>query len=77
MIAVDLPDAQEGNYDDSNALVLPSKKRKTKKLEKEAVVKPLTKKERKRLEKIVAVKKKKAQVKKHFVEPAAQYAARL
>ncbi|XP_025088958.1 probable ATP-dependent RNA helicase DHX37 isoform X1 [Pomacea canaliculata] len=60
-IKLDLPEANEEHYDDSNALVLPSRKRKTKQLQKcEPTVKPLTKKERKTLQKIVATKEKKA-----------------
>lgn len=62
-IKLDLPEANEEHYDDSNALVLPSRKRKTKQLQKcEPTVKPLTKKERKTLQKIVATKEKKAKV---------------
>ncbi|XP_063930148.1 probable ATP-dependent RNA helicase kurz [Zophobas morio] len=57
-IQLDLP--VEGHYDQSNELVLPSKKRKTKvKDEKNKVVKILSKKHRKKLEKIVEKKKKK------------------
>ncbi|XP_008191976.1 probable ATP-dependent RNA helicase kurz [Tribolium castaneum] len=50
----------EGHYDQSNELVLPSKKRKTKiKDEKQKITKILSKKHRKKLEKIVEKKKKK------------------
>ncbi|XP_044261323.1 probable ATP-dependent RNA helicase kurz [Tribolium madens] len=50
----------EGHYDQSNELVLPSKKRKTKiKDAKQKVTKILSKKHRKKLEKIVEKKKKK------------------
>ena len=50
-------------YDDSNALVLPSGKRKTKiKEEKISKVKKLTKKERKKLEQVVKQKEKKSNV---------------
>ncbi|XP_074640669.1 putative ATP-dependent RNA helicase DHX37 [Tubulanus polymorphus] len=51
---------QDGN-DESNPLVLPAKKRKTKEKIKEAAAPPkkLSKKERKRLEKVISVKEKK------------------
>lgn len=51
----------EYGYDQSNALVLPSKKRETKikKPEQKHVTRILTKKQRKNLEKIVEKKKKK------------------
>lgn len=63
-IKLDLPDFHTEEFDDSNVLALPSRKRRTKKLiQDEQKVKPLTKKERKRLEKIIAVKDKKAKVK--------------
>lgn len=53
----------EGTYDQSNELVLPSKKRKTKvKDQKAQVTRILSKKQRKRLEKIVEKKKKKEDV---------------
>ena len=65
-IQLDLP--VEGHYDQSNELVLPSKKRKTKvKDEKNKVVKILSKKHRKKLEKIVEKKKKKENVSSHLV----------
>lgn len=50
-----------GGYDQSNALVLPSKKRDTKiqKTERKHVTRILSKKQRKNLEKIVDKKKKK------------------
>ncbi|KAK7087756.1 probable ATP-dependent RNA helicase DHX37 [Littorina saxatilis] len=61
-IAVDLPDVASDQYDDSNALALPGRKRKKKEDDEE--VKPklrkLTKKERKKLEKIKTQKEKKA-----------------
>ncbi|KAF5285220.1 hypothetical protein FQR65_LT13335 [Abscondita terminalis] len=50
----------EGTYDQSNQLVLPSKKRKTKiKSDKTKVTRILSKKQRKKLEKVVEKKKKK------------------
>nr|CAI5835938.1 unnamed protein product [Callosobruchus analis] len=50
----------DGSYDESNELVLPSKKRKTKiKAEKVGTTRILSKKQRKRLEKVVEKKKKK------------------
>lgn len=53
----------KGNYDQSNELVLPSSKRKTKiKDDKAKVTRILSNKHRKRLEKIVDRKKKKENV---------------
>ena len=63
-IALDMPGIHSEEYDNSNALALPGRKRK-KKAEEEDLkpkVRKLTKKERKRLEKIKAVKEKKARV---------------
>ncbi|XP_068227873.1 probable ATP-dependent RNA helicase kurz [Palaemon carinicauda] len=59
-IKVELDEDLFGKYDESNALVLPSKKRATKKLrdKKAAPVKLLSKKKRKYLEKIVDKKRK-------------------
>ncbi|XP_047494432.1 probable ATP-dependent RNA helicase kurz [Penaeus chinensis] len=61
-IKVELKNAEAETYDTANALVLPSKKRATKKLRDKnaAPVKLLSKKKRKLLEKIVDQKKKKA-----------------
>ena len=63
-VALDLPGLHSEEYDNSNALALPGRKRKKK--EEEGDLKPkvrkLTKKERKRLEKIKSVKEKKARV---------------
>lgn len=60
-IAVELPG--DGYYDQSNELVLPSTKRKTKiKTEKMTTTRILSKKHRKRLEKIIEKKKKKENV---------------
>jgi hypothetical protein len=63
-VAVDLPVVHTESFDSSNALVLPSRKRK--KEEKVEVVEPkirkLTKKERKKLEKVKDLKEKKAKV---------------
>lgn len=60
-IEVDL--GTEWNYDLSNELVLPSKKRKTKIIEEAKLVRPiLSKKQRKHLEKIVDNKRKKENV---------------
>lgn len=60
-IKVDLQNV--GNYDESNPLVLPSQKRKTKiKKDKTQVTRLLSKKKRKLLEKVVEKKKKKEQV---------------
>ena len=62
-ISVDLPGVEDEQYDDSNLLVLPSKKRKTKlNSEKEQIAKKLSKKQRKRLEQVIDRKKKKAKV---------------
>ena len=62
-ISVDLPGVEDEQYDDSNLLVLPSKKRKTKlNCEKEQTAKKLSKKQRKRLEQVIDRKKKKAKV---------------
>ena len=59
-----MPGLHSEEYDNSNALALPGRKRKKK--EEEGDLKPkvrkLTKKERKRLEKIKSVKEKKARV---------------
>lgn len=54
-------DDDEYNYDQSNAIVLPSKKRDTKikKPEQKHITRILSKKQRKNLEKIVEKKKKK------------------
>lgn len=63
----------EGSYDQNNALVLPSKKRKTKvKNDAGKITKILSKKQRKRLEKVVEKKKKKENVSDfQFVRPIA------
>merc|ERR1711872_1203830 len=60
---IKLSEASEGKgYDDSNALVLPSEKRKSKKVKgNEPVGKILSKRRRKYLEKIVEKKNKKAE----------------
>lgn len=62
-IKLDIIDGESieyGGYDQSNALVLPSQKRKTKiKKDKDNVTRILSKKQRKNLEKIVDKKKKK------------------
>lgn len=50
------------NYDNCNALVLPTKKRKTKKIDKKVTTRLLSKKCRKQLEKVIEQKKKKLQV---------------
>ncbi len=64
-VDVDLKEANEDQFDDSNVLVLPSKKRATKVTHDQgAVVKKLSKKQRKRLEKILEVKEKKKKVRK-------------
>lgn len=59
----------EGNYDESNQVVLPSQKRKTKiKRDKTETTRILSKKQRKLLEKVVEKKRKKESVrKKHKV----------
>lgn len=59
-------DEEYGGYDQSNALVLPSKKRDTKvqKTEEKHITRILSKKQRKNLEKIVDKKKKKESVSK-------------
>lgn len=61
-------DDTEYGYDQSNALVLPSKKRdtKVKKPEQKQVTRILSKKQRKNLEKIVEKKKKKEGVRSDF-----------
>lgn len=52
-----------GKYDESNELVLPSAKRKTKiKDDKLKITRILSKKQRKKLEKVVEIKKKKENV---------------
>lgn len=58
---IDGEQTEYGGYDQSNALVLPSKKRDTKiqKTEQKHVTRILSKKQRKNLEKIVDKKKKK------------------
>lgn len=63
-IKVELENVEAETYDTANALVLPSKKRATKKLRDKnaAPVKLLSRKKRKQLEKIVDQKKKKARV---------------
>ncbi|XP_046386112.1 probable ATP-dependent RNA helicase kurz [Ischnura elegans] len=59
-ISVDSQKLNTGNYDECNALVLPSAKRATKKkIKKEAPTRILSKKQRKRLEKVLEQKKKK------------------
>ncbi|XP_049942398.1 probable ATP-dependent RNA helicase kurz [Schistocerca serialis cubense] len=59
-INVDIKGIREDNYDQCNALVIPSQKRKTrKKREHVTITRILSKKQRKRLEKIVEQKKKK------------------
>jgi len=56
------------DYDNCNALVLPSQKRKTKNIDKKvATTRLLSKKRRKQLEKVVERKKKKLQVFKTYV----------
>ncbi|XP_076059076.1 putative ATP-dependent RNA helicase kurz isoform X2 [Oratosquilla oratoria] len=62
-IKVENLQCNEDKFDESNALVLPSKKRKTKKLKdkKAPPVKLLSKKQRKKLEKIVDLKRKKSE----------------
>lgn len=68
---MDINDGQDdyGGYDQSNALVLPSKKRETKvQQEKKHVTRILSRKQRKNLEKIVEKKKKKEGVSSVFVD---------
>lgn len=55
-------DHRGDNYDSCNALVLPTKKRKTKKIDKKTTTRLLSKKCRKKLEKVMEQKKKKLQV---------------
>nr|XP_012232791.1 PREDICTED: probable ATP-dependent RNA helicase kurz [Linepithema humile] len=57
-IAVDI-EHHADNYDNCNALVLPTKKRKTKKIDKKVTTRVLSKKCRKQLEKVIEQKKKK------------------
>ena len=61
---MDLPGIDTQEYNDSNALALPGRKRKKKAEDEDSKpkVRKLTKKERKRLEKIKTVKEKKAKV---------------
>ena len=62
-IKIELPGVNEDLYDESNALVLPSKKRATKVRHKqETTVKKLSKKQRKNLENVLKTKDKKAKV---------------
>jgi ATP-dependent RNA helicase DHX37/DHR1 len=62
-IKLDSSFIQRANYDECNALVIPSQKRRTKKRnETVAVSKILSKSQRKRLQKIVDKKKKKENV---------------
>ena len=62
-IEIDLDSNFKGKYDESNALVLPAKKRLTKKLrDKNAPAKLLSKRQRKHLEKVVDKKRKKSLV---------------
>lgn len=61
-IKVNLKGANAADHGDSNTMVLPSQKRKTKKLHYDSKIKIISKKGRKRLEKIVATKEKKSQV---------------
>ena len=63
-IKLDLEDVKGVKYDTSNAIVLPSEKRKTKKVrnKKAPPVKLLSKKQRKKLEKIIDQKEKKEKV---------------
>lgn len=60
-VEIEISGTQSSKYDECNALVLPSKKRKTKVVkEKKSSQRILSKTQRKKLEKIVDVKKKKA-----------------
>ena len=62
-VKLDLQGINEDLYDESNALVLPSKKRSTKISHSQTErVKKLSRKQRKKLEKVLEVKKKKAKV---------------
>ncbi len=61
-VKLDLPESTEDQYDDCNALVLPSKKRTTKLSFEPKPVKKLSKKQRRKLEKILEMKEKKKNV---------------
>ncbi|WAR02924.1 DHX37-like protein, partial [Mya arenaria] len=75
-IHVEIDLQKEKGYDDSNALVLPSKKRDSAhKHVQEKKIKRLTKKERKKLEKVIETKEKKAKRADIFVSLAAHQAS--